>query len=110
MQPKVLFLEYIGFVDGISIGLVKVRAIKEWPKLTTLTAARSFHGLASFYQKFIKGFITIIECLKKCDFIWTSVAHKAFLNIKKKLIEATVLYYLDLSKLLRSLMMLSTLA
>jgi len=60
-----------------------------------LTEARSFHDLVSFHRRFVKGFSTIIvltiECLKLETFKWTVAAHKAYLDIKQKMIEAYVL-------------------
>jgi len=80
----------------------KVKAIKSWPTLTNITKLRSFHGLASFYRRFIKGFSSlttpITECVKKGSFEWTRAAYDAFEKLKTKLCEALVLALINFDK------------
>ena len=64
--------------------------MKNWPMPTTMNKVRSFHGLASFYRRFVPNFGTIAAPLNdivKNDvvFQWGEAQQKAFDILKEKL-------------------------
>jgi hypothetical protein len=79
-------LGYVVSKEGIMMDPSKVEAITSWPIPKSIHDIRSFHGLASFYQRFIKGFNTIIapitEFLKGGTFKWMEEAQKSFELLK----------------------------
>ena len=68
MQNSLTFLGFVISEDGVQMDLEKVKAILEWPSPSSITGVRSFHGLATFYKKFIQNFssivVPIIDCTK----------------------------------------------
>ncbi|GJZ36816.1 hypothetical protein Tco_0583007 [Tanacetum coccineum] len=86
LVTEVTFLWYIVTGSGIKIDPTKVEAIISWLTPFTIHDLRSFHGLSSFYRRFIQNFSSIIA-----RFMWTSEAGKAFDILNAKVTEAPIL-------------------
>ncbi|KAI5682531.1 hypothetical protein M9H77_03759 [Catharanthus roseus] len=96
LRHHITFLSYVVSSKGLQADLDKVKAIEDWPTPKSATEVRSFHGLASFYWRFIKDFSTIAspltEVIKKTNGFNRGEAQElAFKALKEKLWNAPLL-------------------
>jgi type III secretory pathway component EscU len=74
MKTKLIYLGFVISANELKLDPDKVEVIKNWPSLKNIFEMRSFHGLASFYQKFIRNFSGISTVMMDTVKKW----HKSF--------------------------------
>jgi hypothetical protein len=104
MKTELIYLGFVISVDKLRMDLDKVEVIKNWPSPKNIFEVRSFHGLASFYRKFIRNFSGIsapmMDTVKKRDkyFHCTKEAEKSFNLLKRKITEQPIMVLPDFEK------------
>ena len=51
------FLGHVVSKDGVMVDPSKIESVKNWVRPTNVSEIRSFVGLASYYCRFVKGFL-----------------------------------------------------
>jgi len=90
---------FLGFVvnkNRVHVDPEKIKAIQEWPTPQNVGDVKSFHGLASFYRRFVPNFSSqaspLNELVKKdTPFCWTEKHEQAFKRLKAQLTNAPIL-------------------
>ncbi len=95
-MDKVVFLSYIMSSKGVQVDGEKIKAIKDCPTPKNAYEVRSFHGLASFYRRFVPNFSSIAALLnelvkKNVAFEWKKKHEHAFSELKDKFCSAPLL-------------------
>jgi hypothetical protein len=104
MKTELIYLEFVISENELRMDPNKVEVIKNWPSPKNIFEVRSFHGLASFYRKFIRNFsgisIAMMDTVKKRHkyFHWTAEVEKSFNLLKRKITEQPVLVLPDFRK------------
>jgi hypothetical protein len=83
---KVVFLGYVVCEKGIAVDEENVKAIMEWPTPKSIMEVRSFHGLASFYRRFVKDFSILVAPLT--EIVKKSVGFKSGSEQDRTLLES----------------------
>lgn len=95
-KRSVGFLGHVVSGDGKGMEEDKVKAIRDWPTLTSVDDVRSFLGLAGYYQTFVKNYSEICapisELVKKdVPWVWGAEQVAAFERLKHAMSTAPVL-------------------
>jgi hypothetical protein len=104
MKTKLIYLGFVISVDKLRMDPNKVEVIKNCLSPKNIFEVRSFHGLASFYRKFIRNFSGIsapmMDTVKKRHkyFHWTEEDEKSFNLLKRRITEQPILVLPDFQK------------
>jgi len=93
---SVVFLGFIVNKNGVHVDLKKIKAIQEGPITQNVGEVRSFHGLTSFYRRFVPNFSSLASPLnesvkKDAPFCWTEKQDQGFKKLKAQLTNAPIL-------------------
>jgi deoxyuridine 5'-triphosphate nucleotidohydrolase len=102
-KREVAFLGYRTGINGLTTDPDKVQRILQCPAPTNIKELRSFHGLASYYRRFIPNFAKISEPLRKLlkkDTVWQWEKDQqvSFDSLRTALITEPVLAFPDFDK------------
>ena len=84
MKTELIYLGFVISANELKMDPSKVEAINNWPSPRNVFEVRSFHGLASFYRKFIRNFngisAAMMDTVKKRhkSFKWTKRIREDF--------------------------------
>jgi hypothetical protein len=101
MKTKLIYLGFLISSNELKMDPEKVKEIKEWSSPRSIFEVRIFHGLASFYWKFIRNFSEIgsqmMDTVKKRHkyFKWIEEAERSFNILKENITKQPIFVLLD---------------
>ena len=105
LKPRkcVLFKRSVEFLgktistEGICISESKVQAVKNWTRPQNQKDVESFLGFMNYHREFVPHFaeisVPLYQLTGKGKFMWDSAQEDAFVELKKRVTEATMLNY-----------------
>jgi hypothetical protein len=102
-RDSVEFLGHRIDAQGIHMMDDKLKAINEWPALTSVDDVRSFLGLCGYYRRFVRNFSALAAPLTELihqdtKFHWDEPQQRAFEQLKRAMTEKPVLILPDPEK------------
>jgi len=85
---------------SITMDLIKVAGVTEWPVPKTKKEVQSFLGFTNFYHRFIEGFSHHVQPLfdlmkKDVPWVWNDSQQRAFNELKNCITSSPVLRFAD---------------
>lgn len=105
LQEELIFLHFVISKGNMKMDPSKVKSIFNWPTPISTSEVKIFHGLASFYRKFIRDFsgvsapmIDTIRGRRKCQFLWIDEAYRSFDYLKTRVAQQPILVFPNFHK------------
>ena len=102
-KQRMKFLGHVISENGVEADPEKTKAIREFPRPTTVTELQRFNGMVNQLAKFLPNLATINEPLRQLlkkgqQWLWDQPQERAFQAIKDKLTSTDVLAHYDPNK------------
>ena len=99
-QSEVIYVGHVVDAAGIKPDSSKTDMIEKFPVPLRVNDVRSFLGAENYYKRFIKDFARIVLLLweltkKNVLFVWSDSCQNAFDTLKRALVSAPILAFLD---------------
>ncbi|RDY04688.1 Retrovirus-related Pol polyprotein from transposon 17.6, partial [Mucuna pruriens] len=90
---EVTFLGFVVGSHGVKVDEGKVKVIQDWPTPKIVGEVRIFHGLANFYRRLVKYFLTLESPLNEIE-----SQERIFQVLKERLTQAPILILPNFAK------------